>query len=301
MERRELNDLLAFATVARERSFTRAAGTLGMSASALSHAMRGLEQRLGVRLLARTTRSVAPTDAGERLLQSLAPALAHIEEGLNALDHWRQSTTGSVRITTFAYAAQMVLEPRLPGFLRAHPDVTVEVSIDNGLTDLVAEGFDAGIRFGEHVDKDMIAVRVGPDLRTIVVGTPEYFSRHRPPQTPAELERHACIGYRLKSTGGLLPWEFEQDGRPLNVRTRGPLIADEMPLALAAIRAGVGLGYVMEHEVAEDLAAGTLVQVLDAWCPRFPGYHLYHPSRRQTPPALRALIDWLKVDAQPSD
>jgi DNA-binding transcriptional LysR family regulator len=295
MERRELNDLLAFAAVARERSFTRAAGTLGMSASALSHAMRGLEERLGVRLLARTTRSVAPTDAGERLLQSLAPALAEIEDGLNALGHWRQAAAGSVRITTFAYAAQMVLEPKLPGFLRANPQVQVEVVIGNGLTDLVAEGFDAGIRFGEHVDKDMIAVRVGPDLRTIVVGTPEYFSRYPKPQAPADLERHACIGYRLKSSGGLLPWEFERDGRPIKVRTRGPLIVDEMPLALAAIRAGVGLGYVMEHEVADDLASGRLEQVLDTWCPRFPGYHLYHPSRRQTPPALRALMDWLKV------
>ncbi|SEM11038.1 transcriptional regulator, LysR family [Pseudoxanthomonas sp. GM95] len=297
MERRELNDLLAFATVARERSFTRAAATLGMSPSALSHAMRGLEERLGVRLLARTTRSVAPTDAGERLLQSLDPALAEIEHGLLALGEWRQALTGSVRLTTFSYAAQAVLEPKLPGFLLAHPEVQVEVAIDNGLTDLVAEGFDAGIRFGEHVDKDMIAVRVGPDLRTIVVGTPGYFTRHPPPQTPADLERHACIGYRLKSTGGLLPWEFEHEGRDLNMRVRGPLIADEAPMALAATRAGVGLGYVMEHEVADELADGRLVQVLDAYCPRFAGFHLYHPSRRQTPPALRALIDWLKVDA----
>ncbi|MBS7456007.1 LysR family transcriptional regulator [Coralloluteibacterium stylophorae] len=296
MQRRDLNDLAAFAAVARERSFTRAAAALGLSPSALSHAMRGLEDRLGVRLLARTTRSVAPTDAGERLLQSLEPALAEIEQGLLALGEWRGTLAGSVRLTTFSYAALMVLEPKLPGFLLAHPGVQVEVSIDNGLTDLVAEGFDAGIRFGEHVDKDMIAVRVGPDLRTIVVGTPDYFSRHPPPRTPADLERHACIGYRLKSTGGLLPWEFEHDGRDINMRVRGPLIADEVSLALAATRAGVGLGYVLDHEVAEDLAAGRLVQVLDAYCPTFPGYHLYHPSRRQTPPALRALIDWLKVD-----
>jgi len=295
MERRELNDLMAFAIVARERSFTRAAATLGMSPSALSHAMRGLEERLGVRLLARTTRSVAPTDAGERLLQSLDPALAEIEHGLLALGEWRQALAGSVRLTTFSYAAQMVLEPKLPGFLLAHPEVQVEVSIDNGLTDLVAEGFDAGIRFGEHVDKDMIAVRVGPDLRTIVVGTPDYFARNPKPETPADLERHACIGYRLKSTGGLLPWEFERDGRQINIHTRGPLIADEVPLTLATVRAGVGLGFMMEHEVADDLASGRLVQVLDAWCPSYAGYHLYHPSRRQTPPALRALIDWLKV------
>ncbi|MET0328403.1 MAG: LysR family transcriptional regulator [Luteimonas sp.] len=294
MQRGELNDLLAFAAVARARSFTRAAGTLGMSPSALSHAMRGLETRLGVRLLARTTRSVAPTEAGERLLRSLAPALAEIEHGLLALGAWRDTPSGTVRITTFAYAAQMVLEPKLPAFLLANPDVRVEVSIDNGLTDLVGEGFDAGIRFGEHVDRDMIAVRVGPDLRTIVAGTPDYFARHPPPESPADLDRHACLGYRLKSSGGLLPWEFERDGREYNVRVQGPLVVDEVPLTLAAMRAGVGLGYVMEHEVAADLASGRLVQVLDAWCPTFPGYHLYHPSRRQTPPALRALIDALR-------
>ncbi len=294
MQRGELNDLLAFATIARTRSFTKAAGTLGMSPSALSHAMRALETRLGVRLLARTTRNVAPTEAGDRLLRSLAPALAEIEQGLTALGAWRDAPAGTVRITTFAYAAQMVLEPKLPAFLLANPDVRVEVSIDSDLTDLVGEGFDAGIRFGEHVDGDMIAVRVGPDLRTIVVGTPDYFARHPAPDSPADLARHACIGYRLKSTGGLLPWEFERDGREWNVRTQGPLVVDEMPLSLAAVRAGVGLGYVMDHEVADDLASGRLVQVLDAWCPTFPGYHLYHPSRRQTPPALRALIDALR-------
>ena len=278
MQRGELNDLLAFAAVARARSFTKAAGTLGMSPSALSHAMRGLETRLGVRLLARTTRNVAPTEAGERLLRSLTPALAEIEQGLQALGDWRDAPSGTIRITTFAYAAQMVLEPKLPAFLLANPDVRVEVSIDNGLTDLVGEGFDAGIRFGEDVDLDMISVRVGPDLRTIVVGTPAYFARHPPPVSPGDLDRHACIGYRLKSTGGLLPWEFERDGREYNVRTQGPLVVDEVPLTLAAVRAGVGLGYVMTHEVADDIAAGRLVQVLDAWCVPFPGYHLYHPA-----------------------
>lgn len=295
MQRGELNDLLAFAAVARERSFTRAAAGLGMSPSALSHAMRALEERLGVRLLARTTRSVAPTEAGERLLRSLAPGLAEIENGLTALAEWRQAASGIVRITTFAHAAQMVLEPKLPAFLLAHPDVQVEVTIENGLNDIVADGFDAGIRFGETIEKDMIAVRVGPDLRTVVVGTPGYFERHPEPETPADLDRHACIGYRLKTSGGLLPWEFERGGREIKVRTRGPLVVNEVPLAAAAVRAGAGLGYLMEHEVADDIASGRLVQVLDAWCPTFPGYHLYHPSRRQTPPALRALIDALKV------
>jgi DNA-binding transcriptional LysR family regulator len=295
MERGTLNDLLAFAAVARERSFTRAAAVLGMSPSALSHAMRGLEERLGVRLLARTTRSVAPTEAGERLLQSLNPALSDIEGGLEALAEWRDNPSGTVRITTFAYAARMVLVPKLPAFLLAHPDINVEVIIQDGLTDIVASGFDAGIRLGETVAKDMIAVRVGPEQRTVVVGTPSYFARIPPPDTPYDLERHACIGYRLTTSGGLLPWEFEKDGKEIKIRTSGPLIVNDGELPAAAVRAGVGLGYMMEHDVADEIASGALVQVLNDWCPPFPGFHLYHPSRRQSPPALRALIAALSV------
>ncbi|WP_283194152.1 LysR family transcriptional regulator [Rhizobium sp. AN80A] len=295
MERGTLNDLLAFAAVARERSFTRAAAVLGMSPSALSHAMRALEERLGVRLLARTTRSVAPTEAGERLLQSLNPALADIEGGLEALAEWRDNPSGTVRITTFAYAARMVLVPKLPAFLLAHPDIRVEVIIEDGLTDIVTSGFDAGIRLGETVDKDMIAVRVGPELRTVVVGTPAYFARIPPPETPYDLERHACIGYRLTTSGGLLPWEFEKDGKEIKIRTSGPLVVNDGELPAAAVREGVGLGYLMEHDVADEIASGALVQVLDDWCPPFPGFHLYHPSRRQSPPALRALIAALIV------
>ncbi|GAK73142.1 putative LysR family transcriptional regulator [Agrobacterium rubi TR3 = NBRC 13261] len=295
MERNELNDLLAFAAVARERSFTRAAAILGMSPSALSHAMRGLEERLGVRLLSRTTRSVAPTEPGERLLQSLNPALANIESGLEALAEWRDNPSGTVRITTFAYAARMVLLPKLPAFLLANPDVRVEVNIDDGLTDIVAAGFDAGIRLGEAVAKDMVAVKLGPDLRTVVVGTPSYFGRYPPPLTPYDLERHACIGYRLTTSGGLLPWEFQKDGKEINIRTSGPLVANDGDLPAAAVRAGAGLGYIMEHDVAEEIAAGTLVQVLKDWCPSYPGFYLYHPSRRQSPSALRALIAALKV------
>ncbi|MBB3947005.1 DNA-binding transcriptional LysR family regulator [Rhizobium skierniewicense] len=295
MERNELNDFLAFAAVARERSFTRAAAILGMSPSALSHAMRGLEERLGVRLLSRTTRSVAPTEPGERLLQSLNPALANIESGLEALAEWRDNPSGTVRITTFAYAARMVLLPKLPAFLLANPDVRVEVNIDDGLTDIVTAGFDAGIRLGEAVAKDMVAVKLGPDLRTVVVGTPSYFKRYPPPLTPYDLERHACIGYRLTTSGGLLPWEFEKDGKEINIRTSGPLVANDGDLPAAAVRAGAGLGYIMEHDVAEEIAAGTLVQVLKDWCPSYPGFYLYHPSRRQSPSALRALIASLKV------
>lgn len=294
MERGELNDLLAFATVAQHRSFTRAAAILGMSPSALSHAMRALEGRLGVRLLARTTRSVAPTEAGERLLQSLNPALSEIEQGLQSLSEWRDNPSGTVRITTFAYAARMILLPKLPAFLLAHPDIRVEVNIDDGLTDIVSAGFDAGIRLGEAVAKDMVAVKLGPELRTVVVGTPEYFERFPPPLTPHDLHRHACIGYRLTTSGGLLPWEFEKAGKEIKIYTDGPLVANDSDLPAAAVRAGAGLGYMMEHDVANEIASGALIQVLADWCPTFPGFHLYHPSRRQSPPALRALIAALR-------
>jgi DNA-binding transcriptional LysR family regulator len=297
MQRDELPDLAAFATIARTRSFTRAAAELGVSPSALSHAMRGLEARLGTRLLARTTRSVAPTADGERLLAGLRPALDGIAEALAAVMAARDEPAGTVRITTFAYGATAVLQPRLPGFLLAHPDIRVEVNIADGLTDIVAGGFDAGIRFGDSVDRDMVAVRVGPDLRTVVVGTPDYFARHPPPEVPSDLEAHRCIGYRLATSGGLLPWEFSKDGRSLSIRTTGPLVVNDGDLALAAVRAGAGLGYCLEAQVADAIAAGDLVQVLAAWCPPFPGCYLYHPGRRQVSPALRALIDALRVPA----
>lgn len=290
MRRGALDDLAAFAAVARTRSFTRAAAELGLSPSALSHAMRGLETRLGVRLLARTTRSVAPTPAGERLLRSLSPALEEVERGLAALADWRSAPSGTVRLTTFAYAARTILEPTLPRFLLDHPAVSVEVVIDDRLVDIVTAGFDAGIRFGGAVEQDMVAVRVGPDLRTVVVGTPSYFSRHPRPVSPSDLETHNCVNYRLIGGGGLLPWEFTDNGREIRVRAGGQLIVNDGVLAGAAVRAGAGLGYMLEDEVAADLATGRLVQVLDAWCPPFSGCHLYYPSRQVTP-ALRALID----------
>ena len=295
MDRMPLNDLALFAAIAREGSFTRAASVLDLSTSALSHAMRGLETRLGVRLLSRTTRSVSPTAAGQHLLETLGPALSAIESGLAGLSEWRDNPSGLVRITTFAWVAQTVLEPKLPAFLMANPDVRVEVNIHDGLIDIVAEGFDAGIRFGESVEKDMIAVRVGPDLRTIVVATPDYFSRIPPPVSPYDLDRHACINYRLTTSGGLLPWEFRQEGKDIKIKPSGPLVVNDGALAAAAIRAGAGLGYIMEQDVTEDLASGRLVQVLADWCPPFPGCFLYHSSRRQSPPALRALIDALRV------
>jgi DNA-binding transcriptional LysR family regulator len=293
MRRGDLDDLSAFATVARLRSFTRAAAELGLSPSALSHAMRGLEGRLGVRLLARTTRSVAPTPAGQRLLGSLDPALVELEKGLAALADWRGAPSGTVRLTTFGYAARTILAPRLPAFLLDHPDVSVEVIVEDRLIDLVAGGFDAGIRLGETVERDMVAVPVGPRLRTVVVGTPGYFARHPPPDTPADLDRHVCVNYRLIGGGGLLPWEFERDGQDVKARPSGQLIVNDETLAGAAVRAGAGLGYMMEHDVEADIATGALVQVMAKWCPTFPGCHLYYPSRQVTP-ALRALIDALR-------
>ncbi|MGY2047039.1 LysR substrate-binding domain-containing protein [Methylobacterium sp. JK268] len=293
MRRSMLGDLAAFAAVARSRSFTRAAAELGVSPSALSHAMRGLEAEVGVRLLARTTRSVAPTLAGERLLRSLDPALAEVARGLAALSDWRGAPSGRLRLTTFSSAARSVLDPALPRFLLDHPAVSVEVTVDDRLADIVAEGFDAGIRFGEAVDRDMLAVRVGPDLRTVVVGTPSYFERHPRPETPADLEAHNCVNYRLAGGGGLLPWEFAQDGREIRIRATGQLVVNDAALAGAAVRAGAGLGYMLEEDVADEVATGALVQVLDAWCVPFPGYHLYSLGRQVTP-ALRALIEALR-------
>lgn len=295
MERTELNDLVAFATVARERSFTRAAALIGISPSALSHAMKSLETRLGVRLLARTTRSVAPTEAGQRLLKSLDPAFAEIRQGLDALADWRADPSGTLRITTSAYAAHRVLLPKLPTFLLSHPQIHVEVNIDDNLTDIVTAGYDAGIRLGEAVEKDMTAVRLGPDLRSVIVATPSYFQRYPKPKTPWDLHGHACIAYRLTTSGGLLAWEFEKDGREVKVRPRGPFVVNDGDLAAAAVRAGVGLGYLMDQDAAEDIRSGRLVQVLEDWCPPFPGFYLYHPGRRQSPPALRAFVAAFKV------
>lgn len=293
MRRGDLDDLSVFATVAQARSFTRAAAELGLSPSTLSHTMRGLEKRLGVRLLARTTRSVAPTAAGARLLASLKPALREVALGLSALADWRDAPSGALRLTTFGYASRTILAPRLPRFLIDHPDIAVEVVVDDRLVDLVARGFDAGIRFGETVERDMVAVRVGPDLRTLVVGTAGYFAKRSIPEVPADLEAHTCVNYRLIGGGGLLPWEFEQGGRALKLQPGGQLIVNDEVLAASAVRAGAGLGYMLEHDVAAEIADGRLIQVLDAWCTPFAGCHLYYPSR-QVGPALRTLIDALR-------
>ncbi len=298
MERNELNDLAAFVAVADEASFTRAAFRLGISPSALSHAMRALETRVGVRLLARTTRSVATTEAGERLLRTLRPAFEDIDVELAALGALRDKPAGTVRVTTFRHAATSVVLPALPAFLAAHPDVRVEVTVDDGLTDIVASRYDAGIRFGEKVDRDMIAVRVTAEVRTAIVGSPAYFTACPVPATPRDLIGHRCIGHRM-AAGGLHPWTFQEPGRSFQVKVDGPLVFNSSDLTLAAALAGQGLTYQFEDEVAGHVAAGRLVGVLTKWCVSYPGYYLYYPSRRQMPPALAALVATLRVATGP--
>jgi DNA-binding transcriptional LysR family regulator len=294
MSRANVNDLLAFLAVAREASFTRAAAKLGVSQSALSHTIRGLEARLGLRLLTRTTRSVAPTEAGERLLRTVGPRFDEIDAELAALSELRERPAGTIRITTGEHAANAILWPALVKLLPEYPDIKVELVIDNGLTDIVAERYDAGVRFGESLDKDMIAVRVGPDLRMAVVGSPSYFATRSVPATPQHLTAHDCINLRLPTYGGLYAWEFEKDGRALKVRVEGRLVFNSPTPVLTAALAGFGLAYVPEDMVTPHLDAGKLMRVLAAWCPPFSGYHLYYPSRRQPTPAFAVLVDALR-------
>lgn len=294
MRHSHINDLLAFIAVARERSFTRAAAKLGVSQSALSHALRGLEARIGVRLLNRTTRSVAPTAAGERVLQSVAPRIDEIEAELAALDALRDKPAGTIRISTLDSAAKAILLPKLAKFLPDYPDIRVELNIDERLVDIVAEGFDAGVRDGEQVAKDMIATRIGPDLRMAVVGTPKYFATRSMPKTPQELTRHDCINLRLATRGGLYAWEFEKGRRKLNVHVEGQLVCNRPAQMLDAALAGLGLAYLSEEAVRPHLVKGRLERVLADWCPAYPGYHLYYPSRRQPSPAFALLVEALR-------
>ncbi|TYL95884.1 LysR family transcriptional regulator [Bradyrhizobium rifense] len=294
MKRDDLYDLAAFAVVAEHGSFTRAAAELSMSQSALSHAMKALEERLGVRLLSRTTRSVSTTEAGETLLRSLGPALDEISSGVNAVGALRGKLSGTVRVTATKHAVSSVVMPVLPRFLASHPDIRLDIIVDDNLTDIVADRIDAGIRFGDIVEKDMIAVRIGPDIRMAVVGAPSYFADHPVPKTPRDLAGHRCINYRHVRTGGLYAWDFEEKGRPFEVRVEGPLVFNNADLTREAALAGQGIAYVYADEVASDIRAGRLKRILERWCPIFPGYYLYHPSRRQTPPALAALIAALR-------
>jgi len=294
MQRGNLNDLLAFVSVAREKSFTRAAAKLGVSQSALSHAMRELEARLGVRLLTRTTRSVSPTEAGERLLNTIGPRLEEIEAELAALGELRDKPAGTIRITATEYAADAILLPKLARLLRAYPDIKVEIVIDYGLTDIVAQRFDAGVRSGEQVAKDMIAVRVAPDMRMAVVGAPSYFKHQPEPKRPQELVNHNCIKLRLPTHGGFYAWEFEKAGRELRVRVDGQLTYNTTAQMLTAALAGLGLAYVPEGLVKPHVAEGKLRRVLAEWCPPFSGYHLYYPSRRQPSAAFALLVKALR-------
>jgi DNA-binding transcriptional LysR family regulator len=294
MQRDGLGDLMAFLAVAEERSFTRAAAKLGTSQSALSYTIRRLEERLGVRLLARTTRSVVPTEAGERILRTLGPAFDTIDTELAALSEFRQKPAGTIRINTGEHAAQTILWPALERLLSEYPDIKVELDIDNGLTDIVAERYDAGVRLGEQVAKDMIAVRIGPDLRMAVVGAPSYFAKRRRPKKPQDLVEHDCINLRLRTAGGLYAWEFEKGGRELRVRVEGRLVFNDTAPILNAALAGFGLAYLLEDHVQAHLDSGRLIRVLADWSPPFSGYHLYYPSRRQPAQAFALLVNALR-------
>ena len=294
MQRGHLDDLVAFLAVAEERSFTKAAAKLGVSQSALSHTIRGLEVRLGLRLLMRTTRSVAPTEAGERLLHALGPRFEEIDAELAALSELREKPTGTVRITATEYAADAILLPKLAKLLHDYPDIKVEITSDYGLTDIVTQRYDAGVRSGEQVAKDMIAVRIGPDMRMAVVGTPSYFRTRPEPKRPRDLIGHNCINLRLPTHGSLYAWEFEKGGRELKVRVDGQLTFNSTAQMLGAALAGFGLTYVPEGLVEPHIAKGRLKRVLADWCPPFSGYHLWYPSRRQSSAAFALVVDALR-------
>lgn len=294
MQRGSLDDLAALVAVARERSFTRAAAKLGVSQSALSQTIRQLETRLGIRLLTRTTRSVGLTEAGERLLHTVAPRLEEIEAGLAAVSELRDKPAGTIRITAGDHAIRSILWPKLEKFLPRYPDIKVELISDYGLTDIVAERYDAGVRWGEQVAQDMIAVRIGPDLGFAVVGAKSYFAKRPPPRVPQDLVGHSCINLRLPTHGGLYAWEFERDGREVRVRVEGQLVFNGIFQILDAALAGFGLAHVPEDLARPHLARGRLQRVLEDWCPPWSGYHLYYPSRRQPSAAFALLVDALR-------
>ncbi|TXC70313.1 LysR family transcriptional regulator [Sphingomonas ginsenosidivorax] len=294
MGREDLGSLAMFLAVAEEKSFTRAAARLGVSQSALSHSMRRLEAKLGLRLLTRTTRSVSPTIAGERLLDTLRPALDDIDDTLSSLTALRERPAGTIRITTSKHAARTILWPVVERLTADNPDIVVELSVDSGLTDIVAERFDAGVRLGERLEKDMIAVRIGPKLRMAAVASPTYFAAHGKPETPADLAQHQCINLRFVSSGSLYAWEFEKAGRELKVKVDGQLVMNDPDLTLEAAIAGRGIAFVIEDHAAAQIADGRLVRVLDDWCEPFDGHYLYYPSRRQPSPAFSLLLDALR-------
>jgi DNA-binding transcriptional LysR family regulator len=291
MAQMKVNDLQAFLAVARERSFTRAAARLDVTPSALSHTIRALEERLGVRLLSRTTRNVAPTEAGEKLMRSIAPLFDQINAEVEALGELRERPAGTIRITCTDDAIELYLRPVLASFLKSYPDITLELFVDYGFANIVEERFDAGIRLGEAISKDMIAVRISPDWRLAVVGAPAYFERCPPPATPHELTNHACVNIRHRPSGAIYAWEFEKDGQEFSVKCDGQLVFNSIVHVLNSAVDGIGLAYVPEALAAPYLADGRLKEVLADWCPYFQGFHLYYPHRRHASPAFSAFVD----------
>jgi DNA-binding transcriptional LysR family regulator len=294
MVREDLSILAGFLAVAEKKSFTSAAKRLGVSPSAMSHAIRSLEERLGVRLLSRTTRSVTPTEAGEQLLARLRPALTEVGQALDELSGLRDKPAGRIRLLLPRFAMDSVLAPKLGQFARDYPEVTLDVTTDDSRMDLVAGGFDAGIHLGEYIQKDMIAVRVGRDHQPVIVGSPAYFESHPKPKSPRDVLQHQCINFKHGSAG-VYRWEFQRGKKSLSVAVHGPLIVDDVTLVLSAAVDGVGLAFLSRHQVQSQLDNGALVRVLEPWCQPYPGFFLYYPSRRQQPPALAALINLLRI------
>lgn len=294
MLREDLGSLAMLVIVAEEQSFTRAATRMGLSQSALSHSMRRLEAKLGLSLLARTTRSVRPTRAGEALVETLRPVLAEIETQISALRDLKEKPSGKIRITTGGHAARTILWPAIQKVMADYPDIHFELSMDQNFTDIVAGRFDAGVRLGESVEKDMISVRIGPDMRMAVVGSPDYLARHGKPRKPSDLVRHDCINLRMPNSGAVLPWEFEQRSKEMTQHVTGRLSLSDTVLAVQASAAGMGLAYVLEDIAAPLLQEGRLVRLLESWCQPFPGYYIYFPTRRQMMPSFRILIDALR-------
>lgn len=294
MLRENIADLMSFMVVAREKSFTKAAAKLNISQSALSHTMRNLEERLGIQLLRRTTRSVSATEIGERLITYYTPHLEEMESELNILCQTMDRPSGTIRITAPSYAAKFILWPKLLPLLTKYPDIHLELNIDYSLTDIVAERFDAGVRLGEQVEKDMIALKISPDLRMAAVASPDYFARYPAPKHPRELLNHRCINLRLPTLGGFYAWEFEEDGRELKVRVNGQLGFNTIDQVLDAAEAGFGIAYTTEDEVFKRMRKGRLVRILEEFSPPFPGYHLYYPTRRQHTPAFELIINALR-------
>ena len=299
MARNNIHEMIAFLAVARERSFTRAAAQLGVTPSALSHSVRNLEERLSIRLLSRTTRDVSPTEAGERFMRSIGPHFEQIDAEIDRLSELRDRPAGNVRIACSDYVIDTIFRPMLDQFLRDYPDISVELFIDNGFTNIVEQRFDAGVRLGEALSKDMIAVRIGPDWRFTVVGTPDYFERRSKPEAPQELTSHSCINMRLTTAGGIYAWEFKKNGRELNVRVEGQLVFNSVIPVLNAALDGHGLAYVPEDLTKPYLDRGDLVEVLADWSPTWQGYHLYYPSRRQASPAFSAFVDAIRYAPKP--